>query len=189
MVGASGPGRAGMTRRGVLQGAGLTAFGIGSVAALKLPFFSVDPAKVESGACIGEDLSATQKEVIISNWPGYIDPRKKATSTVSVFQDRTGITVDYTDDVNDNNEFYAKVKNQLGSCEPINRDMMMLTDWMAAKMIGLGWIQPLDKAKVPEPPRQPDRAAAQPPVGPRPRVPRAVAERADRHRLQRGRDR
>ena len=87
--------------------------------------------------------------MIISNWPGYIDPRKKATSTVSVFQDRTGITVDYTDDVNDNNEFYAKVKNQLGSCEPINRDMMMLTDWMAAKMIGLGWIQPLDKAKVP----------------------------------------
>ena len=27
--------------------------------------------------------------------------------------------------------------------------MMMLTDWMAARMIGLGWIQPLDKAKVP----------------------------------------
>jgi spermidine/putrescine transport system substrate-binding protein len=149
MVGASGPGRPGMTRRGVLRGAGLTAFGIGSVAALKLPFFSVDPAQVESGACVGEDLSKTQKEVIISNWPGYIDPMKKKTSTVSVFQDRTGITVDYTDDVNDNNEFYAKVKNQLGSCEPINRDMMMLTDWMAAKMIGLGWIQPLDKANVP----------------------------------------
>jgi spermidine/putrescine transport system substrate-binding protein len=26
---------------------------------------------------------------------------------------------------------------------------MMLTDWMAARMIGLGWIQPLDKSKVP----------------------------------------
>ena len=88
-------------------------------------------------------------EVIISNWPGYIDPMKKPTSTVSVFQDRTGITVNYTDDVNDNSEFYAKVKNQLGACEPINRDMMMLTDWMAARMISLGWIQPLDKAKVP----------------------------------------
>ncbi len=149
MVGARGSARPGASRRAVLKGAGVTAFGIGSVAALKLPFFSVAPAEVEAGACIGDDLSETQKEVIISNWPAYIDPRKKATSTVSVFQDRTGITVDYTDDVNDNNEFYAKVKNQLGSCEPINRDMMMLTDWMAAKMIGLGWIQPLDKAKVP----------------------------------------
>ena len=27
--------------------------------------------------------------------------------------------------------------------------MMMLTDWMAARMIGLGWIQPLDKQNVP----------------------------------------
>jgi spermidine/putrescine transport system substrate-binding protein len=149
MVGASEPGRRGMTRRAVLQGAGLTAFGIGSVAALKLPFFSVAPATVDAGSCVAEDISATQKEVIISNWPAYIDPRKKATSTVSVFEERTGITVDYTDDVNDNNEFYAKVKNQLGACEPINRDMMMLTDWMAAKMIDLGWIQPLDKENVP----------------------------------------
>ncbi len=27
--------------------------------------------------------------------------------------------------------------------------MMVLTDWMAARMIGLGWIQPLDASKVP----------------------------------------
>ena len=56
----------------------------------------------------------TQKELIISNWPAYIDPRKKATSTVSVFQEQTGITVDYTDDVNDNDEFYAKVRTSSG---------------------------------------------------------------------------
>jgi spermidine/putrescine transport system substrate-binding protein len=30
----------------------------------------------------------------------------------------------------------------------VKRDMMMLTDWMAARMIGLGWIQPLDPDKV-----------------------------------------
>jgi spermidine/putrescine transport system substrate-binding protein len=149
MDGSREPDQWSLSRRGILQGAGLTLFGIGSVAALKLPFFGVDPATVESGACVGDDLSARQKELIVSNWPAYIDPRKKATSTVSVFQDRTGITVDYTDDVNDNAEFYAKVKNQLSACEPIDRDMMILTDWMAARMISLGWIQPLDKAKVP----------------------------------------
>ncbi len=33
---------------------------------------------------------------------------------MSVFQERTGISVSYTDDINDNAEFYAKVKNQLG---------------------------------------------------------------------------
>ncbi len=98
---------------------------------------------------LAEDLSATEKQLIISNWPAYIDPIRKATSTLQVFEDQTGITVDYTDDVNDNAEFYAKVRNQLGSCESIDRDMMMLTDWMAARMIGLGWIQPLDKKAVP----------------------------------------
>ncbi len=55
----------------------------------------------------------------------------------------------YTADVNDNLEFFAKVVNQLGSCQTSKRDLFMLTDWMAARMIQVGWIQPLDAAKVP----------------------------------------
>ncbi|CUR59752.1 putative putrescine/spermidine ABC transporter, substrate-binding protein [metagenome] len=135
------------SRRTLLKAGGAAVFGLGSIAVL--PMFSVSGAQQDPANCRVKDLSASQKELIVSNWPQYIDPRKKPTSTVSVFQDRTGITVDYTDDVNDNAEFYAKVKNQLGSCEPIGRDMMMLTDWMAARMISLGWIQPIDKSKVP----------------------------------------
>ena len=68
---------------------------------------------------------------------------------MSVFQNQTGISVDYTDDINDNSEFYAKVKNQLAACESIKRDMIIMTDWMASRMIGLGWIQPLDASKIP----------------------------------------
>ena len=41
------------------------------------------------------------------------------------------------------------MKNQLAACEPIKRDIIVMTDWMAARMIGLGWIQPLDASKVP----------------------------------------
>ena len=41
------------------------------------------------------------------------------------------------------------MKNQLAACQPIKRDMIVMTDWMAARMIGLGWIQPLDASKVP----------------------------------------
>ncbi|MBA3781922.1 spermidine/putrescine ABC transporter substrate-binding protein [Nocardioides sp. InS609-2] len=141
--------RAGVSRRSLLRGAGTVAFAGASVAALKLPFFEVPGAQQDPATCKTADLSASQKRLIISNWPGYIDPKRKATSTFQMFQQETGITVDYTDDVNDNAEFYAKVRNQLGSCEPIDRDMVMLTDWMAARMIGLGWMQPFDKAKVP----------------------------------------
>jgi spermidine/putrescine transport system substrate-binding protein len=143
------PDTAGLSRRGLLKGAGAAAFGIGSIAALDLPFFDVPGAQQDPLACAARDVSASQKKLVISNWPGYIDPRKKPTSTVSVFSDQTGIAVDYTDDVNDNSEFYAKVKNQLGTCEPVGRDLMVLTDWMAARMVSLGWVQPFDPDRVP----------------------------------------
>ena len=146
---ASGPGGPGISRRTVLRGVGGAAFAGASLAALKLPFFAVSGAQQDPKTCRATDVSATDKRLIVSNWPAYIDPIHKPGSTVSVFEQRTGISVTYSDDVNDNNEFYAKVKNQLAACQPIKRDMMVLTDWMAARMIGLGWIQPLDAAKVP----------------------------------------
>ncbi|HEX5088648.1 MAG TPA: spermidine/putrescine ABC transporter substrate-binding protein [Nocardioides sp.] len=139
----------GLTRRGVIRGGGAVAFVGVSLAALKLPFFGVDGATVDSAECVGTDISAKDKKVVISNWPAYIDPRRKNTSTATVFQQTTGISVDYTPDINDNSEFYAKVKNQLGACQPINRDMIIMTDWMAARMIDLGWIQKLDASKIP----------------------------------------
>jgi spermidine/putrescine transport system substrate-binding protein len=105
-----------------------------------------------TGKCISKDLSSTEKSLVISNWPEYIDEDdKKAhyTSTLTEFEKTTGIKVDYTADVNDNDEFFAKVQNQLGSCTTTKRDMFMLTDWMAARMIQAGWIQKLDASKVP----------------------------------------
>ncbi len=137
-----------LSRRSLIKGAGGVGVGALAIAALDLPFFDVAGAEQDPATCRATDLSASQKEMTISNWPGYIDPRKKADSTFQVFQKETGIAVTYNDDINDNSEFYAKVKNQLGTCEPIGRDLIVLTDWMAARMIGLGWIQPLDAANV-----------------------------------------
>jgi spermidine/putrescine transport system substrate-binding protein len=138
----------GPSRRTLLKGAGLAAFGIGSAAVL--PLFG-SPSQVQDPAnCFAKDLSSSQKKLVVSNWPAYLDPStKKQPNTLQDFERTTGIKVDYTDDVSDNAEFFAKVRNQLGGCEPIGRDLMVLTDWMAAKMISLGWVQPIDPAKVP----------------------------------------
>ncbi|WP_244162154.1 polyamine ABC transporter substrate-binding protein [Micromonospora eburnea] len=57
--------------------------------------------------------------------------------------------VTYTEDVNDNNEFFGKVQNQLAGCQSTGRDLMVLTDWMASRMIRLGWLQKLDRSKLP----------------------------------------
>ena len=137
------------SRRALLRGGGAVAFVGASAAALKLPFFGVEGGRVEAASCVGTDVSSSDKRLVISNWPAYIDPRRKKTSTSSIFTQQTGVQIDYTDDVNDNSEFYAKVKNQLGSCQPVGRDIMVLTDWMAARMIDLGWTQTLDPSKIP----------------------------------------
>jgi spermidine/putrescine transport system substrate-binding protein len=137
-----------MSRRTVLKGAGFAAFGIGSAAVL--PLFGTPSAIQDPAKCSAKDVSASTKKLIVSNWPAYLDEAEKGDKdTLQDFEARTGIGVSYTDDVSDNAEFFAKVRNQLGDCQPIGRDMMVLTDWMAAKMIALGWIQPLDAAKVP----------------------------------------
>jgi len=136
-----------VSRRTLLRGAGVAAF-LGGSAAI-LPQFSLQGAKQTPQSCPSTDLSATEPELIISNWPAYIDPRNNPNSTYAVFQDQTGISVSYTDDVNDNIEFFGKIVNQMRACEPVDRDMFMLTDWMAARMINLGWLQKLDHANLP----------------------------------------
>jgi len=138
-----------LERRTLLKGsAGVAALGV-SAAALKWGFNTPD-RKQNPADCQAKDVSATDKRLIFSNWPEYIDEDdKKYVSTLTQFEKDTGIKVDYTADVNDNNEFFAKVANQLGSCSSSKRDLFALTDWMAAKMIQVGWIQKLDASKVP----------------------------------------
>jgi spermidine/putrescine transport system substrate-binding protein len=81
--------------------------------------------------------------VKISNWPFYIDKK-----TIPEFEEATGITVDYTEDVNDNNEFFGKVQPQLEQGEAGGRDIMVVTDWMAKKMHDLGYLQEFDQEAV-----------------------------------------
>lgn len=137
-----------LDRRTVLRGmGGVAAVGMGMGV---LGACGTSGGKQDADDCTSKDVSATEKELVISNWPEYIDEDDgDYVSTLTQFQKDTGIKVDYTADVNDNNEFYGKVKNQLGACSATKRDMFMLTDWMAARMIQSGWIQKLDAAKVP----------------------------------------
>lgn len=138
----------GISRRAALRGGAGAALGAVSLAAL--PLFGTPDRKQDPARCTTPDLSGSEKRLVVSNWPGYMDEDDDGyVSTLTEFRRRTGIEVDYTADVNDNLEFFAKVVNQLGSCETSQRDLFMLTDWMAARMIQVGWIQPLDRAKVP----------------------------------------
>lgn len=140
-----------LSRRTVLKGVGAVAL-LGASAGV-LPLFDAPDRKQNPADCFAKDVSATDRKLIISNWPGYLDELIKDdpsyTTTLQDFEKETGISVSYTADVNDNSEFFAKVANQLGGCQSSKRDMFALTDWMAARMIQVGWIQKLDASKVP----------------------------------------
>jgi spermidine/putrescine transport system substrate-binding protein len=143
-----GSGR-GLSRRSLLRGAGIGALALSSPALLEA--CGTKGAKVSAGSCVSKDLSSTQKTIVFSNWIGYIDPAKaKDTSTLEKFQQESGIKVDYRNgDVNDNEQFFAKVSPQLTDCKSTGRDVFVVTDYMAARMVNLGWIQKLDHSKMP----------------------------------------
>ncbi|MEY3408267.1 MAG: hypothetical protein RL038_1328, partial [Actinomycetota bacterium] len=69
--------------------------------------------------------------------------------TLQLFEEQTGIAVNYNEDYNDNNEFLAKVKPQLDAGQAIDRDIVTPTDWMAGYWIAKGYAQKLDKANIP----------------------------------------
>ena len=143
----AGAGHRGLSRRGLLRGAGASAFLLGSASLLSA--CGTEGTSQTEESCQSTDRSDTEKQLVWSNWPLYIDEKGKSYPTLEDFEAQTGIQVTYNTDVNDNNQFFAKVRNQLGACEPTGRDIIVLTDWMAARMIDLGWIQELDMSAMP----------------------------------------
>jgi spermidine/putrescine transport system substrate-binding protein len=87
----------------------------------------------------------------ISNWPLYIDidEETKKRPTLQQFQEEFGVNVRYIEDINDNDEFFGKVQAPLRNGDSIDRDIVVLTDWMAGRMVRLGYVQKLDKETIP----------------------------------------
>jgi spermidine/putrescine transport system substrate-binding protein len=136
--------RASLSRRRVLQAAGLGGVAMAAAACGTGGGTSGDVATQE-------DQSERSKTINWSNWPLYIDVDEDSgvRPSLDAFTAATGIAVVYNEDVNDNNEFYAKVRTQLEQGQDIGRDIVTLTDWMAALWIQNGFAQPLDKANIP----------------------------------------
>ena len=97
------------------------------------------------------DTSDADKLVNWSNWPSYMDINEKTKShpTLDAFTKKTGIKVNYTEDYNDNDEFYAKVRPLLEAGTDTGRDVWVSTDWMVARLIRLDYVQKFDLSNIP----------------------------------------
>ena len=98
-----------------------------------------------------EDLSDKEKSIVWANWTAYLDVSddEKTNPSLTAFTKRTGIKVDYKEEIEDNDTYYAKYSPQLRERQQVNRDIMTLTDWMSARVIRDQLCQPLEMINMP----------------------------------------
>jgi spermidine/putrescine transport system substrate-binding protein len=95
-------------------------------------------------------LAATLR---FSNWPYYIDvdEKTKKRPTLDQFKQKTGTTVRYVEDINDNATYFGKIQRPLSQGQSIDRDIIVLTDnsRFPGLLINKEWAEPLDKSAIP----------------------------------------
>ncbi len=79
-----------------------------------------------------------------SNWPLYIDK-----SVIKSFNKKYGGKCKYVEEINDNFEFFGKIRQQLEQGKPIGRDIITPTDYLASRLVRLNYVEPIDKKNVP----------------------------------------
>jgi len=156
-----------LTRRRFLQGsamAGVAAF----LAACGTKGTSAPPsvaasAAAESAAAQSASAAAPSASVTPSaltnvggvlnfaNWIGYIDidTKTKKYPTLDKFSKEQGTKVNYVEAIDGNEDFYAKIQGQLSAGLPTDWDLIVVTDWMVARLVRLGWLEEIDKSQTP----------------------------------------
>ncbi len=146
-----------ITRRSMLSsglglGAGMALAACGARGTASPSSSGATGAASPSASFTGTDASDADKLVRWSSWPYYIDivePGDEGTTTLQDFTAATGIAVEYSEDINDNEEFWAKKSPILKEGRGIDRDLAVLTDVTAARFLRNGFIEPLDRAAMP----------------------------------------
>ena len=131
----------------------------------------------------------TSDTLRFSNWQLYIDidEKTKESPTLQQFTEKTGIEVEYFEDINSNDEYFGKIQGPLSKGQSIDREIIVMTDnsRYPGLLIGESWVEELNRDLIPNFSNLVD-AQLEPAVRPRSHVLAAVAVGDDRDRLQRG---
>ena len=114
---------------------------------------SAAPATSEPSASASAAAGATASpEVNWANWTYYIDVDANDQTkhpTLDKFKEKYGTTVNYQELIDDNETFFGTIKPYLEGGQDTGWDVITMTDWMAAKLIRLGWVEEFDLANMP----------------------------------------
>jgi spermidine/putrescine transport system substrate-binding protein len=156
-----------ITRRKLLRQAGAGVAGLSAMSLLAACGGGIEGGASDEAAQlipkgeVGSQLS-------FSNWPLYIDVNEETGQrpTLRDFQSEYGATVEYTEEINDNTEFFGKVRQQYERGDSGGRDLHVVTDWLCARMERLGYVQRFDKEEMPNAVRNIEDAVASPDFDP-----------------------
>src|SRR5439155_25703910 len=97
------------------------------------------------------DKQQLHKVMDFGNWPYYIDVSHGTHPSLDQFTQQTGIKVNYTEPIDDNTSFFAKIRPELQQGTPIGYDLIVVTNSAAARgeMQQFGWRIPIDHRKMP----------------------------------------
>ena len=108
-------------------------------------------SSTESSGSDGDKTLA--KTLRFSNWTFYIDvdEKTKKRPTLDMFKKKTGTTVRYIEDINDNASYFGKIQGPLSRGQSIDRDLIVMTDntRYPSLLIKKGWVEKLDKSAIP----------------------------------------
>ncbi|MFT4233206.1 MAG: spermidine/putrescine ABC transporter substrate-binding protein [Leucobacter sp.] len=123
-----------LSRRQLLRGAAIGAAGAGTLGL----------ASCSSGSGAGGD------SIVWGNWTYYLDFDESTGSypSLDAFMDEAGFKVDYLEDIDDNNTFYGKIKDQLKLGQHTGYDVITFTDWMNGRIITDEQVQEFDYANL-----------------------------------------
>ncbi len=158
-----------VSRRNFVQGTAMAGFAA-FLAACTGTKSGASPSEAASAAAASTEPSTapsaapTEKVVTgplkFANWPAYIDQTTEAdaatgllpagsSKTLEDFQTTYGVQVDYEEKIGDNPTFFETIRPALAGGLPTGWDLVVLTDWMAARIIAKSWAEQIDQENVP----------------------------------------
>ncbi len=143
-----------MSRRNMIKYAGV---GVGtlSMSSILAACAGGETTSPTGGPAVDWDAAPGQ-EINFANWPLYIDKDKdketgeKYYPSLRLFEEETGITVNYNDEINDNAAFFGELLPQLQAGQDTGRDIIVITNGREfTALTKNGWVTELDPSRRP----------------------------------------
>jgi spermidine/putrescine transport system substrate-binding protein len=123
-----------------------------AASASEAPSASASAAASEAASATPEATATPSATVNWANWTYYmdVDPNDQTKHpTLDMFKAKYGTTVNYQEVIDDNESFFGTIQPALQNNQDTGWDVITMTDWMAQKLIRLGWVEQFNKANMP----------------------------------------